>query len=313
MSVKKFAQGFPVVLSLAVASVVVLSGCKSKEQAAPEPAPAATTAATDEWAWADAPASTTAPAPTPAPVADTASRDVTQQRPISSPPPAASKPAAPKPAATTSRAPKEPQSRFEDPPDDDAPAAPAPAPAPRTVSYTAATGGSIEVKLDQALDSATAVAGQTVSATLAMDLTDGAGNVVLPRGTRMTGTVTEAVSAKKVQKKSALAFQFTQAELPDGTRVAMAAGKRVEGKGYTKKDGAIIGGSAAGGALLGQILGGDTEATAAGAVVGGAIGTGVAMSRKGEDVQIAAGTSLELTLERPVTVERPVPGTATAR
>jgi len=129
---------------------------------------------------------------------------------------------------------------------------------------------------------------------------------VLPRGTRLEGQVTEVTSAKKVKKKSSLAWQFTKATLPDGSTATISAGQHLEGKGYTKKDGAIIGGSAAGGALLGQILGGDSKSTAGGAIVGGAIGSAVSMSRKGEEVEVAPGSAISLTLDTPVTVERPV-------
>lgn len=167
---------------------------------------------------------------------------------------------------------------------------------------TAEAGSSMNVRLNTALDSETASVGQTVSATLASDLTDGSGRVVLPAGTKLSGSVTEAVSARKLKKKSFLAFQLTRATLPDGRTEAISTGYRAEGKGYTPKDGAIIGGSAAGGAILGQVLGGDSDATAAGAVIGGAIGSGVVMSKKGEEVSIPAGTEMVMTNDIGVTV-----------
>ena len=68
------------------------------------------------------------------------------------------------------------------------------------------------------------------------------------------------------------------------------------------KTAAIIGGSAAGGALLGKILGGSTQDIAAGAVVGGGIGTGIAAGTKGKALVIPAGTDLALTLDQPLTI-----------
>jgi hypothetical protein len=284
-------------------AMALLAGCSRKDEA---PAPAETVsggatapagATADEWAWADG--GTRPPGPTVAPASPLDSRDVEDSRPVASAPRAT----APRSTAPRATAPRGTNEFEKDVPYGDDRPATASAP-PAKVAYTAPAGASIEVRLDTALDSATATVGQAVSATLDSDLTDGAGHVILPRGTRLSGTVTEAVSARKVQKKSVLAYQLTSAQLPDGTTVAIAAGQRVEGKGYTKKDGAIIGGSAAGGAVLGQVLGGDTESTAVGAIVGGAIGSGVALSKKGEDVQIAAGTIAALSMERPVTVER---------
>lgn len=282
-------------VSMVLALGVIAASCsrKTEEPAPVASAPAATApagASADEWSWADRPAGgglTTAPRE--------ASRDLD--------PPRSTAPRAPR-ASAPHHHDDEPTNRFEEREGMDREPARASAPAPRKVAYTAAPGATMEVRLDTALDSATAEVGQAVSATLDADLTDGAGHVVLPRGTKLSGTVTEAVSAQKVKKKSSLAYQLTKATLPDGSTVTISAGQRLEGKGYTKKDGAIIGGSAAGGAVLGQVLGGDSKSTAAGAIIGGAIGSGVAMSKKGEDVQVDAGTMVSLPLETPVTVER---------
>lgn len=287
----------------AIAVLALTSASCSKKDEAPivdtrAGATAPAGASADEWAWADAPGGASGARPAGPTALPPLSAEVTEARPVTTPPaPTASKP---KPRPTR---PREPVNEFEDAPaiDDK------PAPAPVKVSYTAAAGSTAEVKLDATLDSATAQVGQAVTATLESDMTDGAGHVVLPRGTKLVGTVTEAVSARKVKKKSSLAVQFTEAQRPDGTKVAVSAGQRLEGRGYTKKDGAIIGGSAAGGAVLGQVLGGDTQSTAAGAILGGAIGTGVALSKKGEDVQVDAGTLISLTMERPVTVETTLP------
>jgi hypothetical protein len=87
--------------------------------------------------------------------------------------------------------------------------------------------------------------------------------------------------------------------------VRIAAGRRLEGPGWDKRDGQIIGGAAAGGAVLGQVLGGDSEATAAGAVIGGAIASGVLMSKKGEPTVVEAGTAIELILQDEIVVDRP--------
>ena len=286
-----FRPALAVSMVRALGVIAVSCSRKSGEPAPGASAPAAASASapagpsSDEWAWADRPAGGSLTTNTP-------SRDVDQPRST-----------APRASAPRTRD-REATNRFEEREGQDREPSRASAPAPRKVAYTAAPGAAMEVRLDTALDSATATVGQAVSATLDADLTDGGGHVVLPRGTKLTGTVTEAVSARKVKKKSSLAYQLTKATLPDGSTVAVSAGQRLEGKGYTKKDGAIIGGSAAGGAVLGQILGGDSKSTAEGAILGGAIGAGVAMSKKGEDVQVDAGTIVSLPLESPVTVER---------
>ena len=158
--------------------------------------------------------------------------------------------------------------------------------------------------LDQPLMSASSQVGEAFTATISADVTDGRGRVVLPAGTRLRGTVTQAVPAKKADKKSFIGYSIAEAQLPDGTLVQVSASERREGKGWTKKDGAIIGGSAGGGALAGGIIGGDAKGAAIGAVLGAAIGSGVALSKRGEDVTINAGESITLPLDASVSVER---------
>lgn len=243
--------------------------------------------ADDDWAWADdtAGAGRSAdrdPDPEPEPTR-TVEPPPSRPAPRQTPPPPAKEPE------------PQPTNRLQ-----------SPAPEPRTEVRTASAGTVMELRLDQEISASRAQAGDRVTAALVADLLDPDGRVVLPAGTTLHGRVTEAQPPRKAKKKAVIAFAFDEARLADGTRVEVAAGRRLEGEGWKKKDGAVIGGSAAGGALLGQILGGDSEATAAGAVIGGAIGSGVVLSKKGDDVVLPADTNMELELETPVRVERPV-------
>jgi hypothetical protein len=213
------------------------------------------------------------------------------------PAPAPEKPKAPKPKPQPKPAPeetKEPVNLLTQ----------APAPQPVKVTRTLQAGTTLPLTLSNGVNSGTSQLGDPVEAVLAADVVDAEGHVVLPAGTRVVGTVTNVVPAKKMEKKSHLAFHFDEAVLPDGSRMPVSAGRALEGKGWTKKDAGIIGGSAAGGALLGQVVGHDTGSTVAGAVLGGAIATGARASKKGEDVGIEAGTALDLPLEVDASVTR---------
>lgn len=173
---------------------------------------------------------------------------------------------------------------------------------------TLLAGSVLSARLDTTLDSGSNAEGDTVQATLTSDARDSSGNIALPVGTKLLGRATEVVSARKVKKMSSLAFRFDRAVLPDGTTTDISTGESHDGRGWTKKQGAIIGGSAAGGALVGQVVGHDTKSTVVGAVVGGAIAAGVVMSHVGEDIVLSAGTPVELTLDSDVTVKRPIVG-----
>ena len=176
---------------------------------------------------------------------------------------------------------------------------------PPWVTRTVAAGTSFAASLDTTLDSSTNAEGDAVQATLTSDLLDDSGSIALPAGTRLLGRITEVVSARKVKKRSSLAFRFDHARLPDGTATDMSATEGFDGKGWTRKQGAIIGGSAAGGAILGQVLGHDTKSTVGGAVVGGAIAAGIIMSHVGEDIVLSSGSMMELILDTDISVERP--------
>lgn len=297
------------IVGLAVAALLG-SGCSKKDETATQlsettgsPAAASGPAAEsskDDWAWADS-ASTGASGPAIVAVTEP-EQEPSQPIELSEEPPA---PAAPRPSK-----PKPPAARPAPAPEREPEAAPAPEPAPAPkpepvkVTYAAPAGTSLGFQLDQPLSSATSQVGETFTGTLSADVTDGRGRVVLPAGTRVLGKVTQAVPAKKAEKKSFLAYSLEQAQLPDGTLVAIAAGQRLEGKGWTKKDGAIIGGSAGGGALAGGVIGGDAKGAAIGAVLGAAIGSGVALSKKGEDVTVNAGETITVPLDAEVVVER---------
>jgi hypothetical protein len=73
-----------------------------------------------------------------------------------------------------------------------------------------------------------------------------------------------------------------------------------KGESQNKRDAAIIGGAATGGALLGRIFGSDSDDTVLGALVGGAIGTGIAARNKGQEVTLPAGTTIEIHLDSPL-------------
>lgn len=269
------------------------------ESPAAEPEKKPATTALDDWSWAEKPAEPAGRPPEREP-----ERSITPAPEPKPEPPPATKPK-PQPAAPKPQPKPEPEStnRLETPVSE--PVA-QPAPEPRTETRRAAAGTTIEIATRGEMSSQTASVGDAVEARLDRDLLDDAGRVVLPAGTVLSGRITDVQAARKVKKKSRIAFHLDTATLPDGRSVAIAAGRSLEGEGWKKKDGAVIGGAAAGGAVLGQVLGGDTESTAAGAAIGGAIASGVLMSKKGEATIVPAGSILSLELEQPVVVEQPL-------
>jgi type IV secretory pathway VirB10-like protein len=186
------------------------------------------------------------------------------------------------------------------------PPAPVPteSPTPRPpVELVVPAGTALALEFAAPIASNTVAAGSVFAATVTNDVYVGRA-LAIPAGTEVLGTVTEAVPAKKIGGQARLALSFTHLRLATGETIPIAATFAEAAKNQTGKDAATIGGSAAGGAVLGRVIdhGDRTRGTVLGAVVGGAIGTAIAAQTPGEEVRIAAGTVIEVRLTAPVTV-----------
>jgi hypothetical protein len=173
---------------------------------------------------------------------------------------------------------------------------PQPAPEPATVTVTIPQGASLAVQFDQEVTSASAQVGDPVTARLKAPVIVG-DRVVFPADSRVEGKVVDVKPATKGFKDTsgALAVTFERVVAPDGHTASIAAGFTKVAEGSGKKKAAIIGGSAAGGALLGKVLGKDAKGAA---LLGGAIGTAVAGGTKGKEAILTAGEELDVALER---------------
>lgn len=137
--------------------------------------------------------------------------------------------------------------------------------------------------LSGSLDAKKAKPGDPVSAKTSEQTTTADG-VVIPKGTKLLGRVTEAKAAGKGEGESALGFTFDRAVLKDGREIplqttvrALAAAEGSAGASNSASDAALGGagmahgsaGGAAGG--LGSVAGG--AAGGVGSTAGGALGT----------------------------------------
>ena len=129
------------------------------------------------------------------------------------------------------------------------------------------------------------------------------GTEALAEGTTVTGVVTEATRGGKVKGRAQLALRFDEIA-PRGSdeRIAISAPSlRRIAPSEKKKDAAKIGIPAAGGAIVGGIVGGKKGAVIGGAVGGGA-GTAVVLTDRGQDVRLGRGAPLTLKLTEPIVV-----------
>lgn len=186
--------------------------------------------------------------------------------------------------------------------------APAPLPAAepeeRQPAAAVPAGTTFEVEFTKGLASNASSVGDTFRARVLSDLrVDGA--VAVPAGSEVLGVVTEAVAARRIGGQAKLSVKFTDLVLPSGSTVPLRASFLEQGKSRAGRDAATIGGSTAGGALLGRILssGSRGRGTVIGALVGAAVGTAIASKTAGEEVVIPEGSIVSLKLDEALGVK----------
>jgi len=192
---------------------------------------------------------------------------------------------------------------------------PVPAPAAESeerqppVPVKVPAGTSFEVEFTKGLASNASSVGDTFRARVVSDLRlDGV--VAIPAGSEVLGVVTDAVGARRIGGKARLTVKFTDLVLPSGSTLPVHASFLEEGKSKAGRDAATIGGSTAGGALLGRILSNGGRGTILGALVGAAVGTAIASKTAGEEVVIPEGSVISLKLDQPLAVDARRPGAA---
>jgi hypothetical protein len=125
---------------------------------------------------------------------------------------------------------------------------------------------------------------------------------VLPAGTAVSGYVTAAQRPGKVKGRGYVAMRFTELDTPGAGTTRISTAPIARTAPATKQQDAVkILGPAAGGAVIGRIVGGKSGA-AKGAVIGGGAGTGWVLSTRGKEVRIGKGADLAVKLTAPVTV-----------
>ena len=152
------------------------------------------------------------------------------------------------------------------------------------------SGTTIDVALGTALTSETASVGDAWSGSVrSASVVDGWN--VIPAGSSVSGTVGAVRPARKGDR-AMLDLGLTSVTVGDRTyRVRGTTEAIVAGSTRARNLGAI-GAATAAGAVVGQAVGGSTKSTVVGAVVGGGAATAVVSQTKGFQVALKEGTPL---------------------
>jgi len=159
----------------------------------------------------------------------------------------------------------------------------------------------LEVVLDESLSSKTATPGQSFQATVETPV-EIEGKVVVPKGTRATGTVKDAKAAGRFKGASLLELALKNVEIDGKTYDISTSAPSFSHKGKGKRTAVAVGGGAALGALIGGLAGGGKGA-AIGAGVGAGAGTGGAAFTGKADVVLPAETALTFKLTAPLEIK----------
>jgi hypothetical protein len=181
--------------------------------------------------------------------------------------------------------------------------APGPSPVvPASREVTIPAGTQLSVTLDTAVGSDTSRIEEAVAAHLARPIRV-QGQTVLEEGSRVSGVVTDATRSAKVKGRAHVAVRFDTVTPRGGDqRYTMRTASVGRTAAATKqKDALEIGAPAAGGAIIGALVGGKKGALV-GTAVGGGAGTAVVLSTRGKEVHLAKGTAVTVKLTSPLTI-----------
>jgi len=173
-----------------------------------------------------------------------------------------------------------------------------PAPPPQPTSVTIPAGTEITVRLGDAVGSKISQPGQSFSATVARDVQID-GNTVIPSGASASGVVVDAKPLGRFKGGAVLQLKLNSISI-NGSSVPVetsSVSRTATGKG--KRTGAMIGGGAGLGAIIGGIAGGGKGA-AIGALAGAGAGTAGTAFTGNKDIVLPAESALSFKLDQPV-------------
>lgn len=183
--------------------------------------------------------------------------------------------------------------------------------------YAVDKGTVMRVRMNRTISSKTAKVGDTFTTTVTEPVYSSNGVVVIPTGSTLTGRVDAVKPAAKGGKPGEIDASFIQLKLPNGrTRTVNGSLTELEsGKSKSDDEGTVsagkmknrkiifIGGGAAGGAVLGAIVGGG-KATAIGAIVGAGAGFLGDRFTKGPEAEVKSGTEFGVYLNQAISLPR---------
>jgi len=180
-------------------------------------------------------------------------------------------------------------------------------------TYEVKAGAKFRVRNNEELSSKTSKVGDTFTATVVDPMYAEGGELVIPNGSIINGRVTEVKPAKKGGEPGTIDVEFYSVKLPNKKTYTINGSLTDLSEDSAKSDDEgqasgdkmkhrkiiFIGGGAAGGAVLGSIIGGG-KATAIGAIIGAVGGIIAERTMKGEEANVKANTEFGVYLNKAI-------------
>jgi hypothetical protein len=186
------------------------------------------------------------------------------------------------------------------PDDEDDSIIPVPARAPVVRTVTIPDNTVLDVRLDTSHASDTSRVEERVNGTLASAL-EIDGVTAIPAGAKLTGYLTEVQESGKVKGRAELGLRFNRLQTGSVTYDIDTKPMSWIAESTKKEDAVKIGAGAAAGAVIGAITGGKKGA-AIGSAIGAGGGTAVVLATDGQEIRLAAGRKLKVSLTNPLTI-----------
>lgn len=159
-------------------------------------------------------------------------------------------------------------------------------------SVMVAAGTRVLARLDAPLTSNGSETGERFSGTLDVDIVAG-GVVISKKGSKVYGRVVEATGAKRLAGKARLVIELTDLTINNQLQPVLSDKLGAQGADAAGGTAAKVGA----GALIGAALDGKE-----GAGKGAAVGGGLALLTKGQQIQVPAGVLMEFRLQQGFTI-----------
>jgi hypothetical protein len=177
-------------------------------------------------------------------------------------------------------------------------ATPPPAPLTATPVSEVPAGTTLVIRMIDGVDSEHDIVGQSFRASLDEPVLVG-GQTVIPRGTDALAKLIEDRESGKLTGRAELSLCLVALTLSGRPVIVTTQAVTTSSDSRTGRTAAVVGGTAALGAIVGAIAGGGKGA-AIGGVSGAGAGTAVQVLTKGQKVKIPSETRLQFTLQQPV-------------